>query len=189
MPITPLDIEEKEFKSSLFGYHRGEVDAFLEELGQEIQRLLKENHSLKDELKKKEKQLDRLLEEEAQIREAVISAQRLAQEIKDQARAEAELILKEARVEAERIRQEAERDREQLHQEIRELIKKKTQMMAELKGLLLGWLDLLDSSPKAEKEAQEFLDHPEEPRDREPAGEKVSQPEETEEIEEGPRLE
>ncbi len=60
MPITPLDIEEKEFRSSLFGYHRGEVDTFLAELGEELQRLIKENHALKDELKRKEERLARL---------------------------------------------------------------------------------------------------------------------------------
>ncbi len=197
MPITPLDIEEKEFRSSLFGYHRGEVDTFLAELGEELQRLIKENHALKDELKRKEERLARLLEEEAEIRQALVSAQRLAEEIKDQARREAELIRKEAELEAERIRQEAEETKKILAQEISELIRKKTEMTAELRGLLRGWLDLLESTESPEKALETGPEgKPTTTKEEKPAAIKEAPPsqeskgeEPLEEFEEGPRLE
>ncbi|MCL5046489.1 MAG: DivIVA domain-containing protein, partial [Actinobacteria bacterium] len=50
LPLTPLDIHNKEFKKVFRGYSEEEVDEFLDEVTRDFESLIKENSSLKDEL-------------------------------------------------------------------------------------------------------------------------------------------
>ena len=48
--ITPLDIQNKEFKKSFRGYKESEVDQFLDEIIEDYEKLYKENIELKDKI-------------------------------------------------------------------------------------------------------------------------------------------
>lgn len=96
MRLTPLDIQHMEFERSVSGYKRTQVRAFLERVAGEREDLLKEVQTLRDRLAEKDQRIEALQEAESDLRQAVISAERVANQIRENARQEAALIVREA---------------------------------------------------------------------------------------------
>jgi len=107
LKFSPLDIYNKEFKNSTFGYNKEQVDEFLDEVGLAYERLLKDYSSLEDEVEKLEEKLSNYENIKEQLEETLDSIQETARRQTKQARKEADNIIKEAELEAERIKQEA----------------------------------------------------------------------------------
>ena len=106
--ITPQDIREKTFEKAVFGgYDMGTVDAFLEELANDLTLLQKENATLKGKMKVLVDKVEEYRENEDALRMAVLSAQKLGCMIESEAREKAEKTINDAMNEAVRITQEA----------------------------------------------------------------------------------
>ncbi|WP_347488299.1 DivIVA domain-containing protein [Desulfoscipio sp. XC116] len=118
--LTPLDIQKKEFRRSFRGYNEEEVDKFLDQLIQNYETLYLENHSLREKLENGEVAIARYLEMEKIIKDAVIMAQKNADDLQRNARQEAELQLENARLQAEKIIGDTEEKAGRLVQEARE---------------------------------------------------------------------
>lgn len=106
MRLSPLDIQHMEFERGVSGYRRTQVRAFLERVAAEREELLKEVQALRDEVEEQERRIESLESAETDLRQAVIAAERIGNQMKDNARREAELILEGA--EAERKSVEAD---------------------------------------------------------------------------------
>lgn len=106
MRLSPLDIQHMEFERGVSGYKRSQVRAFLERVAAEREELLKELQALRDEVEEQERRIESLESAETDLRQAVIAAERIGNQMKDNARREAELILEGA--EAERKSVEAD---------------------------------------------------------------------------------
>lgn len=105
--LTPLDIQNKEFKRAMRGYSMEEVDQFLDQLVQDYENLFLENQMLKEKLDVSEAAKSRYQDMEKLIKDTIILAQKNAEELKRNARQEADVLLEEARVRADRILAEA----------------------------------------------------------------------------------
>jgi DivIVA domain-containing protein len=101
--LTPLDIRRYDFGSALRGYDRARVDQFREQVAAEVERLTKQVQSLEGRAQGFHEQLRAFRERDKAINEALISAQQLRAETREQAEREAQLILREARAEGERL--------------------------------------------------------------------------------------
>jgi DivIVA domain-containing protein len=101
--LTPLDVRRYEFGTALRGYDRESVDRFREQVATELERLGRLNADLETKARGFHEQLKSFRERDKAINEALVSAQQLRAEMKDQAEREGELILREARAEAARI--------------------------------------------------------------------------------------
>jgi DivIVA domain-containing protein len=101
--LTPLDVRRYEFGRSLRGYDPERVDQFREQLANEIERLGRLNADLEAKARGFHEQLKAFRERDKAINEALVSANQLRSEMKEQAEKEAELILREARAEAARV--------------------------------------------------------------------------------------
>lgn len=101
--LTPVEIQNKEFRRGWRGYRDQEVKAFMEQIVQSYQELYQENQELKDQLFKLEQALKKYQEWEQTIKDALVVAQKSAEEVRRQAEKEAELIKKEAQLKAEEI--------------------------------------------------------------------------------------
>ena len=101
--LTPLDARRMEFGNAIRGYDRERVDQFREQVATELERLGRLNAELEARGRGNAEQLKTFLERDKAINEALVSAQQLRSEMKTQAEKEAELILREARAEAARI--------------------------------------------------------------------------------------
>ncbi len=149
MAITPLDIQEKTFSSALFGYSKAEVEEFLEQVAEALKEVQRENNALKDQITRLEKDLARYQEEERTIREAIVKAQALAEELKAQAEKEAENIVAQARNEAQALKQEAEAERRRIQEEIAQLKQERERLYLELKATLDTWKEYLETKLQA----------------------------------------
>ena len=103
MKITPLDVGSRRFPRKLRGYDPREVDIFLEMVTQEMDDLIQENRYLTEDVKRKNSELENYREKESLLREAMISAQKMAAEMKDNMLKEAQAVVAQAELEADSI--------------------------------------------------------------------------------------
>ena len=105
--ITPADIENKEFSRVKKGYSEEEVDEFLDLIIVDMEKLIRENRQLKNELSKAHTQVDKHMSTETSIYETLESARSLMNDIAASAERRAEILLKNAELEASLITREA----------------------------------------------------------------------------------
>ncbi len=108
MPLTPLDIHNKEFRKSFRGYDEEEVDEFLDAIIESYEALYKENLSLKEQVANKESNISHYKDLEETLKQTLVVAQQTADEIKHNSAKEAEVIIKEAEFKASQIIGQAE---------------------------------------------------------------------------------
>lgn len=144
MRITPIDIQQQQFKSGLFGYDKEGVDRFLELLAEEFERLNLENQQLREELVRTRESLDEMRQREATLKETLLTTQKVTDDLKANARKEVELLLTDAQLRAERLVRDAEDRRVQLIGEIQEVKRQKISFEASLRALVESHLKLLD---------------------------------------------
>jgi cell division initiation protein len=137
MPITPLDIQQQRFRTRFGGgLDKAEVDAFLNAVAAEVERLIRENNELREDQRVLKRLLDDHRAREEALKETMITAQRVTDEIKKGAEKEADIIIGRAELEAERIQEQALQRRSELLAEIAELKRQRAQFLGQLKGLL-----------------------------------------------------
>jgi cell division initiation protein len=142
--ISPLDIYNKDFKKSTFGYNVNQVDEFREEIGLAFERLLKEVNNLQDENEKMKERLSIYTDIEKQLEKMLTTIQEAGKEQTDRARKEAEIIIQKAEMKAEQIVQET---REKLKGElksIQNLKDSKDLFRIKLRSLLQSHLQMLE---------------------------------------------
>ncbi len=103
MRVTPLDILQKQFAAGRRGYDADEVRAFLDEVRESLEEVLRENQSLRDLLLAREKEIATLRENELGIKDTLLLARQLAADVRRAAHKEADVIVGEARLEAEKV--------------------------------------------------------------------------------------
>jgi len=137
MKITPLDIQQQQFKGKIFGgLDPEDVDAFLQTVSQAMEDLSRENTELKEQLHRNTEAVAEMSAREAQLRETMLAAQRITEEMKANAQKESTLIISEAELKAEKILADAEVKLAQLNSQIQELRREKLQFETALKSLL-----------------------------------------------------
>lgn len=101
--ITPLDIQNKEFKKSLRGYSESEVDEFLDAIMKDYEKIYKENIELKDKILLLNEQIARYNNLENTLKETLIVAQNTADEVIGSAKERANSIIENAKLESQRL--------------------------------------------------------------------------------------
>lgn len=144
MRITPIEIQQHQFKTRIFGYDTAAVDHFLEMLADELERLHKQNNELKESLARTRTSLDQLRDREKTLQETLMTAQQVTEELKINARKEAEIVVAEAHLEGERVVRDANERRVQLISEIQEIRRQKMTFEGGLRALIENHLKLMD---------------------------------------------
>ena len=144
MKISPMDIQQQQFKGKMFGGLDAEdVDAFLQSVAGEMEELIRENGELKERLNRNATAIAEMEARESQLRETMLAAQRITEEMKANAQREAHLVVSEAELKGERIVAEAEKKLVDLNNQIQELKRDKVQFESGFKGLLDTYYKLL----------------------------------------------
>lgn len=132
------DIHQKKFKTKMNGYACAEVDAYLDELCQHLEKIQAQNDDLSSRLKAANQELAYLKGLETTLRDTLVNAQKSANQILEEARERAGHIVDDANEQAEKIVeqakidcQQAKEDRAQIQQCIREYQKQVRQAMGE----------------------------------------------------------
>lgn len=137
MKISPLDIQQQQFKGKLFGgLNPDDVDSFLQAVAQEMESLNRENTIFREQTQKMAAETDVLTQRERELRETLLAAQRITEEMKINAQKEADLIIAEAEVRAEKILVDAENTLVLLKNDIQELRRQKIQFESSFRALL-----------------------------------------------------
>jgi len=144
MTLTPVEIRHLKPAKTLFrGYDRAGIDELLDEIVLSFEDVWRERADLADKVEQVEADLVRYRELESLLRTTLVSAEKAASTLKEQARKEGELILEEARNEARAITRNARAEHDRLLTEMRRL-----------RSLLQSALALVDEEPPgAEAEA------------------------------------
>ena len=137
MKITPIDIQQQQFKGKMFnGLDPDDVDAFLQTIAGEMENLIRENNELKELQARHNREMSEVSEKEKDLREAMLAAHRVIEEMKNNAQKEAALIVGEAELKAERIVADSERQLGELKARIEDIRRQKIQFEISLKSLL-----------------------------------------------------
>jgi cell division initiation protein len=137
MALTPVEIRHVKLGRSFFGYRRAPTDRLHEEIVESFEEVWRQRADLQDKLERMEEDIARYRDLETLLRKTLVSAERSAQELKDQARREADVFLTEAHAEARLIKQRALAEREHLRGEasrIRSLLRSALAMVDEENG-------------------------------------------------------
>jgi cell division initiation protein len=121
MRISPLDMRQQRFRTALRGYDRTEVVAFLTDAAEDYEHALREIDRMRSDLARMEALLGEHREREANLRNTMLTAQRLADEIKEAAQNEGKLIVREAQGRADLLIQKAQGRLDEIDRDINEL--------------------------------------------------------------------
>lgn len=160
--ITPLDIQNKDFKKSFRGFNSKEVNSFLSEIIGDYERMYKENIEYKDKINILTDQIRQFQTMEETLKSTLLVAQQAADEVTVNARNKAEIIIENAEDTGRKIIENSRKDVRGIKEEYeylqKELFVFKTRYESFLKSQLLSldeYYDNIDKRKSADKEKLE----------------------------------
>jgi cell division initiation protein len=155
MSLTPVEIRHVRLGRRPLGYERPSVDRLLDDIASSYEDVWRDRADLRDEIEELESELHRQREIEEALRNTLLSAERMADELRARAHHEADLIVEEARAKAREIAATAEADEQRVRDEIRRLRALEADVRAEFRAFLASALERLQGEPAALVEAPE----------------------------------
>lgn len=159
MPLTPLDIHNKEFSRRLRGYDEDEVNEFLDQVIKDYESVIRENKELQNQLLALQERLDHFVNIEETLSKTIIIAQEAADEVKNNSKKESQLIIKEAEKNADRIINEALSKSRKISMETEELRKQASIYRTRFRTLLEAQLELLSQDDWNALESRELTEN------------------------------
>ncbi|MBN9501949.1 MAG: hypothetical protein BGO01_09955 [Armatimonadetes bacterium 55-13] len=160
--MMPIDLERAELKKSVSGYDKGQVQGLLQRAAKEMSTLRGEVESLQAENAKLQRELETHRSQEHTLKEALILAQRAADETRASAHKEADLIVNDARQKASEIEQQNQTKINDLRWELERLRLEKQKFLSQFRAMLeaqlrdvaeLGGFSVVDGELNAEEDA------------------------------------
>ena len=145
--LTPLDVRRTEFPAALRGYDKARVDEFRDRVANELERLTRINQELESKAKGFHEQLRAFRERDKALNDALVSAQQLRAEVREQADRESQLIRREARAEGERLIDEARVELRRIEGEIEGLERARRAYLAQFRAMVAKQLAELEAIP------------------------------------------
>ncbi len=147
--ISAMDVENQEFGRALRGYDREGVRLYLKSVASEIERLNLENGELREKAGVVRGELDQIRSREQILQQTLVAAQRMAEELKERARAEGQLLVKEARFRADQIVRQAQDQLAQVESDISRSRLERDNVERRLRGVIDQHLALLELREEA----------------------------------------
>ena len=149
--LTPLDVRKKrgDFRRILRGYDPEEVDGFLQLVAERMEELVRENLGLVEKVARLQEQVGSLESRERAVHDALVTAERLRSDVKEQARREADVVRKEAEGEARRIVEAAERAVAESEVALGGLERERRQFLGAFRALLERQMERLDTEEES----------------------------------------
>ena len=144
MKVTPLDLRQQRFRSVMRGFDRDEVTAFLNEIAEDYEQALREADRLRDDLARAQASLEEHREHERNLRNTLLTAQKLADEIRTNAENDAKRIVREAEGRSELLLQKSQARLEEVQREIDGLRLKRKDVEASLESTISALRNSLD---------------------------------------------
>jgi cell division initiation protein len=171
MRLTATDIRQQQFAMKLIrGFDPQEVDAFLEELADDVEELTRENALLKEQLAALEERTRGMDAREQSLHETLVTAQKIAEEFRENSRRESDLILRDAQLRAEKLLQDSRAEHAQLASEVGALRRERRRMGEEILRILESYRRLVEQDLAADQASAEAAEP------ARPAGRRAAEP-------------
>ncbi len=148
MKLTPMDINNKEFKRGIRGYNPDEVDEFLDEVVENYEELYKENSRLKESITRLKDKVEHYERLEATIQNTLLLAQNAAEQAKETSQKEADLIVNNANESAQKILDKAHNDVIGINDEYERVKEEFIKFRAKFRGFMNTQLQTFDELEK-----------------------------------------
>ncbi len=152
MRITPLDIHSHRFARRIGGFDREEVDSFLRSIADDYESLLRENERQLGQMRHLEQRVEELAGNEELLKQTLLTAQSVGEEIRQSAVKESEILMREAEVQGEKIIDAAHRRAARLAEEIREMKSLRTRLASAMRTSIETHLALIEALADEEGE-------------------------------------
>nr|WP_240460828.1 DivIVA domain-containing protein [Fictibacillus barbaricus] len=158
VPLTPLDIHNKEFTRGFRGYSEDEVNDFLDQVIKDYEAVIREKKELEETVSSLEEKISYFKNIEETLNKSILIAQETGEEVKRTANKEARLIVKEAEKNADRIINEALSKSRKISMEIDELKKQSSVYRTRFRMLIEAQLEMLKNDDWDSLNAPENLE-------------------------------
>jgi cell division initiation protein len=155
--LTPLDIQNHRFTHRLRGFDPAEVDAFLRLVAEDFEALVKESKTLRDRVRSLELEVEELSSNEHALRETLVTAHAMSEDLKKTAVKESELKISEAEIKAEKILDASHRRAARLAEDIREMKLLRSRLGTALRTTIETHLALLEGLAEDPEQAEDPL--------------------------------
>src|SRR5699024_11365361 len=145
MPLTPLDINNKELTLRFRGNDEDEVNDFLDKVLKDYELVIRDKKDLEEKVSELNERLGHFTNIEETLNRSILVAQETAEEVTGNATKESKLIIKEAEKNADRIINEALSKSRRISMEVEELKKQAKDFQTRLKMLVEAQLDMIDN--------------------------------------------
>jgi cell division initiation protein len=150
MRITPIDIRQQHFAVRFRGFDPQEVDAFLEDVAEDYEALMRENGLLKEQLASLEERSRGVSDREKVLQDTLVMTQQMSEQIKENARREAEALVREAHAQRDRALQDIEADAGRVRADLSNLKRLRHELIENLKSTVESYQRLLETDLKDE---------------------------------------
>ena len=144
MKVSPFSIKKQEFKKSLRGYDKEEVQAFLDKLADEFENVIKENDSLKKELEQATSRLSEFRKIEKNLQDTLLRAQESTTKSIESTKKQASLMIKEAEIKSSQILEKARENANEIRNAVINLREERDLIIANLKSIINSQSRLLE---------------------------------------------
>ncbi len=151
--LTPLDVRRYDFGKALRGYDPERVNQFRDQVAEELERLTRVNQDLDNKARGFHEQLRAFRERDKAINEALVSAQQLRGEIREQAEKEGQLVIREARAQADQLMDEARSDIRRIEDQLASLDRARRAYLAQLRVMIERQLSEINAAEQSPPDA------------------------------------
>ena len=136
MKISPMDLQRQTFAQKLRGFDPAEVRTYLNIVAEEVAALQRERDGLAQEVQSLRALVDEHHQRETILKNTLLTAQRLSEEIKDVARKQSESVVKEAEIQADRLIELAQSRAQEVERGILDLRAHRSSLRTDVRALI-----------------------------------------------------
>jgi cell division initiation protein len=152
MKISPMDIQRQAFGRRLRGLDADEVRAYLNIVAEEVATLQMERDRLHQEVQEVRSLLDEHRQRETILKNTLLMAQRVSEEIKENARKQGETLVKEAEIQSDHLIELAQSRAHEVERGILDLRAHRTSLRTDVRALITRLTRILDLQEEVEVE-------------------------------------
>lgn len=163
MKVSPLDLRQLRFRTAFRGFDRAEVLALMAEVADDYEHALREVDTLRQEVAKLDALLEQHREHERDLRNTMVTAQKLSEDIRANADAQARQIVREAEGRSDLLLQKTQARMEDVQREIDGMKMKRREVENSLEstiGSLRNTLEFVREQDQRERDEKILLHRP-----------------------------
>jgi cell division initiation protein len=136
MNVSPLDLRQQRFRSTFRGFDKVEVTSFLSAVAEDYEQALRDTDKIRQDMLRMEAIIHEHREHERTLKTTLITAQKLADDIKAHAEHEAQRILREAEGRSELLLDKTQSRLEEIQREIDGLRQKRKEVETSIQATI-----------------------------------------------------